>query len=267
VNGTTTTFTDTGLQNGREYFYFVAANNAVGGSPNSNEVSVIPAAAATVPPTPVGVFASAGNNSVALGWNASAGATSYSIFRGTAPGAEGTTAVGTSTTTSYTDSAATNGTTYFYRIRATNSAGSSALSAEVSATPSATSSGLLSQNHPATASSLENGTLTAAKAVDGNTGTRWSSAFSDPQWIQVDLGATHSISRVVLNWQAAYGKAFQLQTSLDGTKWTTIYSTTAGTGGVQDLSVAGSGRFVRMYGTQRGTGYGYSLWEFQVYGD
>jgi hypothetical protein len=125
---------------------------------------------------------------------------------------------------------------------------------------------LLSQGRPATASSSENTSTTAPNAVDGNTGTRWSSAFSDPQWVQVDLGAVHPISQVVLNWEAAYGPAFQIQTSTDGTTWTTIYSTTTGTGGVQTLAMTGSGRYVRMNGTTRATQWGYSLWEFQVYG-
>ena len=108
--------------------------------------------------------------------------------------------------------------------------------------------------------------VAAAAAVDGNPGTRWSSAFSDPQWLQVDLGATAAIGRVTLNWEAAYGRAFQIQTSANGSSWTTIYSTTTGSGGVQNLTVSGSGRYVRMYGTGRGTPYGYSLWEFQVFG-
>ncbi|GAA2077686.1 discoidin domain-containing protein [Actinomadura alba] len=125
---------------------------------------------------------------------------------------------------------------------------------------------LLSQGRPATASSTENAGTAAANAVDGNTGTRWSSAFSDPQWIQVDLGATATINRVVLNWEAAYATAYQVQVSADGSTWSTIHSTTSGTGGVQTLNVSGSGRYVRVYGTARGTGYGYSLWEFQVYG-
>jgi glucosylceramidase len=125
---------------------------------------------------------------------------------------------------------------------------------------------LLSQGHPVTCSSIENTGTPCASAVDGNTGTRWSSAFSDPQWIYVDLGATHSINKVVLNWEAAYGKAFQIQTSNDAATWTSIYSTTTGTGGVQTLNITGSGRYVRMYGTVRATGYGYSLWEFQVSG-
>jgi len=124
----------------------------------------------------------------------------------------------------------------------------------------------LSQGHTATASSAEAAGTAAANATDGDTGSRWSSAFSDPQWLQVDLGSVHRLSHVLLNWEAAYGKAYQIQTSTDGTNWTTVYSTTTGTGGVQDLNVSGSGRYVRMYGTQRGTQYGYSLWEFQVFG-
>jgi hypothetical protein len=136
----------------------------------------------------------------------------------------------------------------------------------VHAAPSGTAGTLLSQGQPATASSLEGAGFPASNAVDGNTTTRWSSAFSDPQWLQVDLGATHTITQVVLNWETAYGKAFQLQTSTDDTNWTTIYSTGAGTGGAQTIPVSGSGRYVRLYGTQRATQYGYSLWEFQVFG-
>jgi len=126
---------------------------------------------------------------------------------------------------------------------------------------------LLSQGKPATASSTEAaGAYLASEAVDGNLGTRWSSAFSDPQWVQVDLGATHALCKVNLQWETAYATAFQVQTSNDGTTWTPVYSTTTGTGGTQSLSVSGSGRYVRMYGTARATQYGYSLWEFQVFG-
>lgn len=103
-------------------------------------------------------------------------------------------------------------------------------------------------------------------AVDGNLTTRWSSAFSDPQWLEVDLGATHTIRGVVLNWERAYATAFQIQVSDDGTTWTDIYSTTTGTGGTQTIETSATGRYVRMYGTARVTQYGYSLYEFQVYG-
>ena len=132
--------------------------------------------------------------------------------------------------------------------------------------PAAAATLPLSQGRTATASSSQSAGTAAANAVDGNLGTRWSSAFSDPQWLQVDLGASATITQVTLNWEHAYGKAFQIQTSPDAVTWTSVYSTTTGTGGVQNLTVSGTGRYVRMYGTARGTGYGYSLWEMQVFG-
>jgi hypothetical protein len=125
----------------------------------------------------------------------------------------------------------------------------------------------LAEGKTATTSSVESASFPAPNAVDGNLGTRWSSGFGDPQWLQVDLGSTRSICKVTLNWEAAYGTAFQIQTSGDANTWTSIYSTTSGTGGVQTLNVTGSGRYVRMYGTTRATQWGYSLWEFQVYGN
>ncbi|MEU9889398.1 discoidin domain-containing protein [Sphaerisporangium sp. NPDC051011] len=134
------------------------------------------------------------------------------------------------------------------------------------AAPASAADTLLSQGRPATASSTEGAAWAASAAVDGDLDTRWASAFSDPQWLQVDLGATATVNQVVLRWETAYGKAFKIQLSTDGTSWTDAYSTTTGTGGTQTLAVSGSGRYVRMYGTARGTGYGYSLWEFQVYG-
>ncbi len=125
----------------------------------------------------------------------------------------------------------------------------------------------LALNKPTTSSSNENAGTTPNLAVDGNLGTRWSSAFSDPQWVQIDLGATTSVNHVKLTWEAAYGKSYQIQVSNDATNWTTLYSTTTGDGGVDDLTgLSGSGRYIRMVGTVRATGYGYSLWEFEVYG-
>ncbi|MGH3881160.1 MAG: discoidin domain-containing protein [Actinophytocola sp.] len=125
----------------------------------------------------------------------------------------------------------------------------------------------IAQGRPATASSTENAGTPASAAVDGNTGTRWSSAFSDPQWLQVDLGSVRPVCRVTLNWEAAYGRAFQIQLSDNGTTWNTVHSTTTGTGGTQSIDLTGSGRYVRMNGTARATGYGYSLWELAVFTD
>lgn len=122
-------------------------------------------------------------------------------------------------------------------------------------------------NRPTTSSSVEPGSaLNANLATDGNPGTRWASAYSDAQWLQVDLGSVRSINEVQLSWEAAYGRVYQIQTSNDGTNWTTIYSTTSGSGGAEDLvGLSGSGQFIRMNGVTRGSGFGYSLYSFQVY--
>ncbi|MEU3164094.1 glycosyl hydrolase family 8 [Streptosporangium sp. NPDC006930] len=126
---------------------------------------------------------------------------------------------------------------------------------------------LLSRGRPATASSTEDSTLLPGAAFDGNTATRWASAEGqDPQWIRVDLGASATVSRVKLTWEAAYGKSYRIEVSPNGSTWTSVYSTTTGDGGVDDLTLSGTGRYVRMYGTARGTVYGYSLYEMEVYG-
>jgi hypothetical protein len=105
----------------------------------------------------------------------------------------------------------------------------------------------------------------ASNATDGNDATRWASAWSDPQWLEVDLGQVTTISHIQLVWEAAYATAYQIQTSADNTNWTTIYATTSGKGSVEDFNVTGSGRYVRFYGMARATTFGYSLWEFSVY--
>ncbi|MCB8901724.1 MULTISPECIES: glycosyl hydrolase family 8 [unclassified Streptomyces] len=126
---------------------------------------------------------------------------------------------------------------------------------------------LVSTGKAVTASSVETSAFGPGLAVDGSAATRWASLEGvDPQWIRIDLGAGHTISRVKLNWEDAYGKTYKIQTSADGSTWSDVYSTTAGDGATDDLTVSGSGRYVRMYGTGRGTAYGYSLWEFEVYG-
>jgi hypothetical protein len=135
------------------------------------------------------------------------------------------------------------------------------------APPASAADTLISRGRPAVASSTENASFPAAFAVDADSSTRWSSQFADPQWLQVDLGATATISRVRLNWEAAFGRAYRIETSPNATTWTTVTSTSVGDGGVDDLTgLSGSGRYVRVYITQRGTQWGDSLFDFEVYG-
>jgi beta-glucanase (GH16 family) len=132
----------------------------------------------------------------------------------------------------------------------------------------------LSYNKPAVASSEQNDVncnpCTAGKAFDNDPASRWATSSTtgwvDPGWIYVDLGATAQISQIVLQWDPAYGKAYQIQVSGDAVNWTPIYTTTTGDGLKDVINATGTGRYVRMYGTARGTAYGYSLWEFSVYG-
>jgi cellulose 1,4-beta-cellobiosidase len=132
---TKASYTDTGVTNGTKYYYKVAAVNAGGTSPLSNETSATPQV--SVPPAPTGLTATPASRRVTLNWTASAGAKSYDVYRGTAAGAESTTPIATGITKdSYTDTGLTNGQTYFYKVAAVNAGGISAHSKEVSATPS-----------------------------------------------------------------------------------------------------------------------------------
>jgi hypothetical protein len=137
------------------------------------------------------------------------------------------------------------------------------------------SSGLvnLALNRAAYASSIDNLNDAISYAVDGNLGTRWSSAYSDPQWYYVDLGSTQTINNVTILWQtAAYGKAFQIRVSNDAITWTTVWSTNnlvLNSSLASDWSVSSfapvNARYVEMYGTSRATIWGYSMFEFQVF--
>jgi hypothetical protein len=237
--------------------------------------------AAPATPGTLGATASS-TTQIALAWGASTAASpcsvSYDIFRSTTSGFTPATAnrIATGVTgTTFQDTGLTAATTYFYVVRAVDAAGSSASSNQATATTQAGGGGgggggggiLLSQGRPVTASSVEGG-FVATNAVDGDLGTRWGSAFTNTEWIFVDLGATTSISRVVLTWEAAFATGYQIQTSdSPNGPWANIFSTTTGDGGTDDLTVSGSGRYVRMNATQRAlTNFGYSLFELQVFG-
>ena len=119
----------------------------------------------------------------------------------------------------------------------------------------------------AVASSVQTNSGNPARAVvDGDTRTRWESTLSDPQWLRLDLGQSLSFARVALRWEAAYAKGFQVQVSSDDANWTTVYSTTTGAGGVNNITFgAVNKRFVRVLCQQRGTPYAYSMYDFEVY--
>ncbi|WP_190232914.1 ThuA domain-containing protein [Streptomyces avicenniae] len=125
----------------------------------------------------------------------------------------------------------------------------------------------LARGRPVTVSSVEPGSgHVGANAVDGDPATRWGSAFADPQSITVDLGSARTLERVRLNWETAHARSYSVQTSTDGTTWNQAYATTSGDGGLDDLAVTGTARYVRVTGTERATQWGYSLWDLAVLG-
>jgi fibronectin type 3 domain-containing protein len=128
-----TTFTNTGLANGTTYYYVVVAVNEGGPSGNSNTASATP----TGPPVaPTGLSATAGDGQVQLNWTGSAGATSYTVARSSTAGGPYVVVQPGVAGTSYLNIGLTNGTTYFYVVRAAAAAGESPNSNEASATPS-----------------------------------------------------------------------------------------------------------------------------------
>ena len=129
---TATSYTNTGAKAGTTYYYRVKACNDAGLSPYSNIVSGKVKSVTPKPSAPVvKIGNSASSGKPMLTWNAVSGATSYKVYRATSQ--NGTySLLGTVTATSYTNTGAKAGTTYYYKVKAVNSAGESAYSNVVS---------------------------------------------------------------------------------------------------------------------------------------
>ena len=182
---TTTSYTDTGVTNGTTYYYVVSGVNTAGESANSSQVSATPQQA--VPAAPTNLTATAGSGQVGLSWSASSGATSYNVKRSTTSGGPYTT-IASPTTTSYTDTGVTNGTTYYYVVSGVNTAGESANSSQVSATPTASttvinySSGFTATGLQLNGSTTLNGTR--LRLTDGGASEASSVFYTTPVNIQ-----------------------------------------------------------------------------------
>ena len=124
----------------------------------------------------------------------------------------------------------------------------------------------VSYKKTATSSSVENFRLAPEYAVDGDLMTRWSSAWSEPEWIRIDLGEQYNIEKIKLYWEGAYAKSYSIEVSLDGESWTEVYTTEESDGEVDELSIEPvSAKFVRLNGLVRASEYGFSLYELQVF--
>ncbi|WEK34095.1 MAG: discoidin domain-containing protein [Candidatus Pseudobacter hemicellulosilyticus] len=120
---------------------------------------------------------------------------------------------------------------------------------------------------PAVASSGSPEAADANAVSDGSSGSRWSSAYNDNEWVYVDLGQPQTVAAVTLNWESAHARAYTIQVSTDARSWTDVYKTDSGKGGVEQIGFTPvTARYVKMQGISRATTYGYSLYDLEVFG-
>ncbi|MEU7049779.1 discoidin domain-containing protein [Streptomyces eurythermus] len=165
--------------------------------------------------------------------------------------------------------------------------------------PAATTRANLALHHPAYANHYQDAAHSPAFLTDGGwpaslkgDASRWSSDWNADRWVSVDLGAPSTIDTVDLYWESAYAVDYLLQVSDDNRTWRTVHEPSpaeiaarrsdvkapSDAAGVHDsvrLPTPVTGRYVRMLGKERRSFYnpapaaaqfGYSLYEFQVWG-
>ena len=120
---------------------------------------------------------------------------------------------------------------------------------------------------PVSASSIENFEHPAENAVDGSFSTRWSSQFSNPQYIMVDLLDLYHLEVIALAWESAYSSEYILEVSEDNANWIEIIHDTNANGGNDLFYPEINARYIRVEGLQRATQWGHSLFEIQAFGE
>ncbi|MGB4440634.1 MAG: discoidin domain-containing protein [Coriobacteriia bacterium] len=133
-------------------------------------------------------------------------------------------------------------------------------------TPTTPMSTNLARTGSATASNTD-GSNYPSRAIDGSTSTYWRANGSGTEWLRVDLGSVKTVSSVVVKWYSSrYARTYRIETSTDGSTWTSQYSTYYGNGGVDTIAIPSvSARYVRVYMTRANDG-DYRIGEFEVWG-
>ncbi len=117
----------------------------------------------------------------------------------------------------------------------------------------------------AAASSRENSSLSAEKVVDGTLATRWSSAFQDNQWLELDMGQLRTLTGLCIFWEDAYAARYNIETSVDRIHWTRVYTNDNAAGHLNDISFAPIiAQYIRINCLQRATSWGFSIYEVFV---
>jgi beta-glucanase (GH16 family) len=267
TNANTANLTASGLVAGTYVFRLTVTDN--GGLTASDDVNVVVNAANTPPVANAGAdkAITLPTNSVVINGTGTDSNGTISAYAWTQVSGPSTATLSGANTANLTASALIAG-TYVFRLTVTDNQSATASDDVTVVVSPATGGTNIALNKLTTVSSTENAGTPGSSAVDGNAGTRWSSAAADPQWIYVDLGQTYNVNRVKITWETALGKDYLVQIAATTTgTWTTMKTITGNTVTVNDhTGLTGSGRYVRIYGTARGTAWGYSIWELEVYG-
>jgi len=118
-----------------------------------------------------------------------------------------------------------------------------------------------------TSSGSENDVFSINNINDGNLDTRWASNFADDASFVIDLGDVYKVNEINFNWEASYGKKYEILVSEDGVNYTSAYKQLNGSGGMENISFdAKNARYVKFQGIERALPYGYSLWDMKIMG-
>ena len=106
----------------------------------------------------------------------------------------------------------------------------------------------------------------ALNSIDENAATRWSSNFSEPQWLIIDLGKTCDVDKMTINWESAYATSYNIEVSRDKDNWAEVYSTQEGKGSTESITFKPQKtRYIKINCLKRKGQWGFSIWDVSVY--
>ncbi len=107
--------------------------------------------------------------------------------------------------------------------------------------------------------------FTPDKAMDQNIRTRWSSPFSDPQWIMIDMKKNEEIAGLVIYWETAFAESYDILVSQDSQKWETVYSIERSDGNSDIIYFKPKlARYIKVFCKVRATAWGDSILEMEI---
>ncbi|PST83239.1 hypothetical protein C7T94_11645 [Pedobacter yulinensis] len=102
--------------------------------------------------------------------------------------------------------------------------------------------------------------------IDGDTLSRWSSKKCDEAFVLLDLEKKYNVSKIKILWEASYAKKYEILSSTDNKNWKSIYSNQHGRGGMEEMPVKTTARYLKVMLQEKPPGKrGFSIYELEVY--